>query len=167
MRIESFAPIVNDKSSVLILGTMPSVTSLKLGEYYGHRDNIFWDLIFRICKPDWRCDELVDVAYTEKVKLVLENGIAIWDVLQFCERRGNLDRNIRNQIHNDFKNFFREYPSIKKVFFNGLEPAKYFEDFNGISEIFEGRTFKTLQSSSPSNSTNSFYILRQWGEILN
>ena len=59
MQIQSFEPIVNEKSIVLILGTMPGLASLKTGEYNGHRDNIFWDIMFRICIPDWPCDQVV------------------------------------------------------------------------------------------------------------
>ena len=33
-RIESFAPIVSEKSKVLILGTMPGAESLKTDQYY-------------------------------------------------------------------------------------------------------------------------------------
>jgi hypoxanthine-DNA glycosylase len=166
MQAESFEPIVNKKSTVLILGTMPGVASLEAKQYYGHPDNLFWDIMFRVCRQEWRCEQPVDVDYETKRNLLLENKIALWDVLKFCDRKGSLDKSIRNQIHNDFKNFFEQYPSIIKVFFNGKTAAKYFEDFKGDSVIFSNRTFTILQSTSPSNTKNSFYILNQWTQIL-
>ena len=167
MQIESFEPIVNDKSTVLILGTMPGVASLKAKQYYGHPDNLFWDIMFRVCSQDWKCDEVVSTDYETKKILLLKNKIALWDVLKFCDRKGSLDRDILNQIHNDFKSFFAKYPNIKKVFFNGKSAAEYFENYRNETTIFSNRTFTTLQSTSPSNTTNSFYILNQWKQILN
>lgn len=166
MRIESFEPIVNENSRTLILGTMPGNASLKVKEYYGHPDNLFWDIIFRVFKPDWRCDKLVTVDYEEKKELVLQNGVAIWDVLKYCDRKGSLDRDIRNQIRNDFNSFFSQYEGIEKVVFNGQIAAKYFEDFRSSSIVNNGRTFLTLQSTSPNNTTNSFFILGQWRQAL-
>ncbi|MFA6057809.1 MAG: DNA-deoxyinosine glycosylase [Taibaiella sp.] len=166
MQIESFEPIVDEKSTVLILGTMPGVASLKAKQYYGHPDNLFWDIVFRVCSQEWKCDEVVYTDYETKQKLLSENNIALWDVLKFCDRKGSLDRAILNQIHNDFKSFFAKYPNINKVFFNGKVAAEYFKEFKNEPSIFFNRTFTTLQSTSPSNTTNSFYILNQWKQII-
>jgi hypoxanthine-DNA glycosylase len=153
---------VDKHATILILGTMPSTTSLQHAQYYAHPDNIFWDILFRVCIPEWKAEEVVNVPYSQKVALAQQHKIAIWDVLQYCDRKGNLDRDIRNQIHNDFKGFFTTYNQIKAVFFNGQKPEKFFSDFSNIPEIFEGREFFQLQSTSPSNSANAFYKLKDW-----
>ena len=167
MQIESFDPIVDSQSVVLILGTMPSVASLNAKQYYGHPDNLFWDIIFRVCIQGWKCDEVVSTEYNVKQDLLLKNKIALWDVLKFCDRKGSLDRDILNQIHNDFINFFSKYPGIKNIFFNGKSAEKYFANYKKEPIIYLNRTFTTLQSTSPSNTTNSFHILKQWRQILN
>jgi TDG/mug DNA glycosylase family protein len=41
-RVQSFPPIVSEKSKVLILGSMPGAASLKANQYYAHRRNAFW-----------------------------------------------------------------------------------------------------------------------------
>lgn len=46
--IKSFAPIVSEKPTVLILGTMPGIASLKQQEHYGHPRNHFWKIIASI-----------------------------------------------------------------------------------------------------------------------
>lgn len=165
MDITSFQEIVNKESTILILGTMPGIASLEAKQYYGHPNNLFWDIIFRVCNPYWKIEDLVSENYEDKKNLLIENQIALWDVLRFCNRKGNLDKDIRNKVHNDFKTFFQENNKIKTVFFNGKKAAEYFNDYKTDSEIFENRTFITLPSTSPSNTMNSFSILREWLQI--
>jgi hypoxanthine-DNA glycosylase len=168
MQIKSFENISTSNSKILILGTMPGQDSLKANEYYCHRNNLFWDIIFRICFADWKCDNVVSADYKTKTDLLVEHRIALWDVLKYCDReRSSLDKHIRNQVHNNFKDFFSQHPNIKAVFFNGKEAAKFFEDFRPNPAIFENRLFITLQSTSPSNKTNAFVILKQWMQIKN
>ncbi|AMS28000.1 hypothetical protein AEM51_00350 [Bacteroidetes bacterium UKL13-3] len=167
MEIKCFNPIADNQATVLILGTMPGLASLKAGQYYGHPDNLFWDIIFRVCIPDWRNDELVSADYETKIKLLRTNRIAVWDVLQFCDRKGSLDKDIINQIHNDFIQFFQKYSQIKTVFFNGKKASEYFEKNKSETAISDNRVFITLPSTSPSNTTNSFYVLKEWLQIRN
>src|SRR3990172_902671 len=108
MEIKCFAPIVDNAATVLILGTMPGQASIKANQYYGHQDNLFWDIIFRVCIHDWKIDEVVSADYETKINLLFANRIAVWDVLQFCDRKGSLDKDILNQIHNDFVGFFKK-----------------------------------------------------------
>ena len=144
---------------------MPGIASLSSGEYYGHKNNLFWDIIFRVCNPDWKNEELVTANFEEKKALLLDKKIALWDVLQFCERKGSLDKDIKNQVFNDFHTFFIEHPNIKAIFFNGKDAAKYFEEYKAEPSISNGKEFITLSSTSPSNSTNSFLILKEWLQI--
>jgi hypoxanthine-DNA glycosylase len=85
MRIFSFPPIVSEKSKVLILGTMPGDRSLKLNQYYGHNGNNFWKIIFTICEEPFSPD------YEKRKNVLLNNNLALWDVLQACEREGSSD----------------------------------------------------------------------------
>ncbi|HEU0126064.1 MAG TPA: DNA-deoxyinosine glycosylase, partial [Flavobacterium sp.] len=99
MKSFSFAPISSKKSKVLILGTMPGIKSLELNQYYGHAQNNFWKFMFLILKEEFSYD------YETRKNLLLQNNIALWDVLQFCDRVGSLDSAIKNEIANDFENF--------------------------------------------------------------
>lgn len=165
--VTSFQPIADDKSKILILGTMPGNESLRAKEYYAHPDNLFWDILFRVCIKEWKCDELVEVDYSKKEELLLKNGIALWDVLQNCDRKGSLDIKIRNGVRNDFLTFFSKHPNIEHVFFNGKMAQTFFDDLIGDESIFIGRSFKLLPSTSPSNTMNSFFVLREWMQIRN
>ena len=46
--IHSFPPFVNNATEILILGTMPGITSLEKQEYYAHPRNHFWKIIYTL-----------------------------------------------------------------------------------------------------------------------
>ena len=107
--IYSFDPIVDDKSRVLILGTMPGVESLRKQEYYGHPRNAFWPIIAAACGRE------LPVSYVEKTAMLLDGGIALWDVCRGCEREGSLDSNIKAVKPNDINSLLLRYAKIKRV----------------------------------------------------
>jgi len=165
MTVTSFDAISDNSSTVLILGTMPGVASLTANQYYGHQDNLFWDIIFRVLDKDWNCEEVVSVDYESKKNLLLKNGVALWDVLKYCDRKGSLDTLIKNEIKNDLKTFFNRHPKIKTIFFNGQKAQKYFTEIEQDIPNVDQLQQVLLQSTSPSNTRNSFYILKEWTSI--
>ncbi len=46
--IEGFSPIIGENPKYLILGSAPSVISLRQREYYGNKQNSFWKIISTI-----------------------------------------------------------------------------------------------------------------------
>ena len=85
----SFAPIIDDKSKVLILGTMPGGKSLEKQQYYANPRNQFWKII------DNLFDETLPTDYEKKINFLKDKRIALWDVLKACSREGSLDANIK------------------------------------------------------------------------
>jgi hypoxanthine-DNA glycosylase len=165
MTIQSFEAIAGDDATVLILGTMPGVASLRANQYYAHPDNLFWDIIFRVLDKNWNYEEIVAVDYDTKRNLLLNSGVAVWDVLQFCDRKGSLDTAIQKEIKNDLVDFISKHPKLKVIFFNGQKAQKYFiELMHEISDVGDIEQV-VLQSTSPSNTKNSFYILKEWTVI--
>ncbi len=122
MKIQSFPALSNPAAEVLLLGTMPGVLSLAINEYYGHPRNYFWKLLAAIF------DEEIPPSYELKKALLQRNKIAVWDVLQACEREGSLDNNIRKENPNDFAAFLNEHPQIKLIAFNGQKAAAFFKN---------------------------------------
>jgi len=111
----SFSPIAGRKPTVLILGSMPSQISLREQQYYGNRQNVFW----------WIMSELlsisIELSYSDRVRLLAQSNIALWDVLLNCERPGSLDSSIvrSSEQPNDISGFLEQYPSIALIAFNG------------------------------------------------
>jgi hypoxanthine-DNA glycosylase len=157
MKIFSFPPISTPESRILILGTMPGKRSLEKNEYYGHRNNKFWKILFHIFDLEYPKD------YNQKIALLKLKQIALWDVLQGCERESSADSDIRNEVPNDFSLFFKNHQNIKSIFFNGKKAGEYFEKF-----FPENRLPKfVLPSTSPANSWYTYEEkVKKWRMIL-
>lgn len=157
MKIYSFPSISNKEAKVLVLGTMPGNMSLTLNQYYGHPRNAFWKLMFTIFDTPFSTD------YEERKKLAVTNHIAIWDVLQACERKGSLDSAIKEEIPNDFKEFLKDHPNIELIVFNGQKAAQFFKKY--VKNV-EGYKQITVPSTSPANAGISWERkLKEW-EVL-
>lgn len=156
--IRSFKPVVNSQSRVLILGSMPGGESLRKNQYYGHEQNAFWPLISKLLNVPCPAD------YQARLDMLLSRGIALWDVIKSCERKGSLDSNIKNAAVNDFNEFFADYPSIKHVFFNGSKAYSMF--LRHIGFAFENIEFTKLGSTSPAHAVSFETRLYDWKRIL-
>jgi len=135
-------PIVDSATKVLIVGSMPGRQSLEKQQYYGNPRNHFWPII----------GELLEIAipneYTERIALLKNNAIGLWDTIATCEREGSLDAAIRNEKPNDFQTLFEQYPNIQLVLFNGAKAFEVFKKHIGL-ELLDGRAYKKMPSTSP------------------
>lgn len=158
MKKYSFEPLVNENSRILILGTIPSIESMRKQERYGHKSNQFWKILFTLFEkplPD---------NYEEKNALLTESNIAIWDVLDSCEGEGSLDSNIKNEKPNDFNSFFKKHPQIKYVFFTGKKAAEFYKKYVGFDD---DRTYIILPSPSPANARMTLnQKIEEWKVLL-
>lgn len=155
--IYSFMPIADEHCTILILGSIPGRESLRKGEYYGHRQNGFWRLMCALLGEAYSED------YGQRTSMLLRHHIALWDVLQCCERQGSLDANIKNPVVNDFPGFFREHPNIMQVFFNGRTAYQLFKKSVGF---LEGMRFVCLGSTSPAHAVSFEKRLEDWRQVI-
>lgn len=139
---KAMPPIIDKNSRVLILGTMPGEQSLLKNEYYGNPGNHFWKLMYEIFNEPFSSD------FDHRRRMILKKGVALWDVLDTCERSGSLDSNIKNQSPNDFEVFFKKHTSIKTVVFASKMAEKYFDRYALRPPQIE---FMTLPSPSGAN----------------
>ncbi|NOZ33741.1 MAG: DNA-deoxyinosine glycosylase [Chlorobi bacterium] len=154
----SFPPVIAKNAKIIILGTMPGKTSLEQNEYYAYKYNVFWKIMFKIFNKNYSDN------YNNKLKLLKTNNTALWDSLQFCYRIGSSDSKIKEEIPNDFNTFFKNYSTIKDVFFNGTTAMKYYKKYIGFNEFMN---YHTLPSTSPANAAMSFEKkLKKWSVII-
>ncbi|MCD7949831.1 MAG: DNA-deoxyinosine glycosylase [Erysipelotrichaceae bacterium] len=94
-QIHNIEPIYNEDSKILILGSFPSVKSREAKFFYHHPQNRFWKVLAYI----YEHDELITIE--DKKKFLLENHIALWDVIESCDIKGSSDSSIENVKVND------------------------------------------------------------------
>ena len=136
--IHPFEPIADERSHTLILGTMPSGKSREANFYYAHPRNRFWRVIAE------SFDRLLPKDVEGKTKLLLSNGIALWDVLDSCEISGSDDASIRKQSCKNIAGFISGRP-IQKILCNGGKA------FALCSELKLALPVICLPSTSPAN----------------
>ncbi|MEM7432423.1 MAG: DNA-deoxyinosine glycosylase [Pseudomonadota bacterium] len=156
-----FAPIVGGTPKILVLGSLPGARSLETGEYYAFPQNAFWPIMA----------ELVGATgdYQQRCECLIETGIAVWDVLAASRRPGSMDADIDpgTAEANDFGGFFRRYPSIDRIGFNGQTATKLFDRL--VLPQLETLTIARVQlpSTSPAYAAIAFdEKLRRWRDNL-
>lgn len=119
----AFSPVIGVNARLLILGSMPGEASLRQQQYYGHPRNAFWPILCQLLGVEMSC------SYAERCTVLIEQGIALWDVIAACERPGSLDQAIRPETVrvNDFAAFLDEYPTIGRIIFNGGMAEREYE----------------------------------------
>ena len=155
--VHGFAPVFDERSRVLILGTFPSTASRAAGFYYGHPRNRFWRVLSCVLMCDVPCTT------EEKKRLLLANHIALWDVVSSCDIRRSEDASIKNAIANDLRAVLNGAP-VGKVLLNG---GKAFTLYAKLCRPLYPLPCQRLPSTSGANASCSFAMLcRVWSEAL-
>jgi len=102
--------------------------------------------------------------YEEKWLLLLEQDIALWDVLANFRREGSLDSAYKEVIPNDLKLFLEGHQNIRKVLFNGKKAEALYKKLIGYYP--KGITFLSLPSTSPAYTLSFEEKAKVWGEAL-
>ncbi len=157
--IKSFKPVADANTQIMIIGSMPGEASLKAGQYYAYKYNQFWPLMTDLLSP-----AVPPATYPQKLQMLLNHNIGLWDSLAACRRAGSLDGNIKEEKPNDFKTLFKKYPKIKTLLFNGQAAHKYFVKYFGK---IDGVEYKLLPSTSPAAAAKTFNQKRTlWAKAL-
>lgn len=151
-----FPPLYDKNSKILILGSFPSVKSREQLFFYGHKQNRFWKVISAVF------DSPTPKSIEEKRVFLLNNNIALWDVIASCEITGSSDSSIKNVIANDLSEIFKN-ADIKQIFVNGKTAEKY---YNKFTKYTINRDAICLPSTSPANAAWSVERLIQSWKII-
>lgn len=154
--LKGFDPIIAKDPKVMILGSMPSVTSLEKQEYYGFKHNRFWKIMADV----FAC-ELND--YEDKKQVILNHHMILWDVIGMCERNGSLDSAIRNEVCNPIDELIHTYPTIQKVICNGRKSYDLYQKHFSFLDV----TCIYLPSTSNANrSIKEDVLFEAWRKEL-
>jgi hypoxanthine-DNA glycosylase len=108
-----------------------------------------------------------DLDYPSRLQKLVENRIALWDVIEACHRPGSLDSAISEagMATNDFGVFFTKHPQITHIYFNGQKAAGLFKKkvAPGLKKHYE---YRPLPSTSPAHAAKSYAAkLEAWSVI--
>jgi hypoxanthine-DNA glycosylase len=109
----SFPPLVDARSGVLVLGTLPGEESLRRAQYYAHPRNLFWPIVFALFGMTPPAD------YRERLGFAAAHGIGLWDVVAVGRRIASADATIRLEKPNPVCDLLDCHPRIRAVAFNG------------------------------------------------
>ncbi|MCL8538605.1 DNA-deoxyinosine glycosylase [Chryseobacterium gallinarum] len=156
-RIFSFPPIIDSQSQILILGSIPGGKSLEKQQYYAHPQNKFWRIILTLVNEEFTED------YAQRIETLKKHHIALWDVIDSCERKGSLDSEIKNEEANQIAGLLEAHPNIKAIFCNGGKSYKNLVKLLGKDNdlpVF------LLPSTSPAYTIPFEKKLEEWKKIL-
>lgn len=139
----TISPVYNRDSIVLVLGSFPSVKSREGEFFYHHPQNRFWKVISSIFQEE--LPETIE----EKKQLLINNRIAVWDVIQSCEITGSSDSSIRNVVTNDISFLLKE-ARIRAIYANGGTAYSLYQKYIKPNT---GREIIRLPSTSPANAS--------------
>ena len=149
-------PVCDAHSKILILGSFPSVKSREEMFFYGHPQNRFWRVLAAVCGRE------VPATVEEKKALLLEEGIALWDVLASCEITGSSDSSIKNVVPNDLCRIM-DTAKIERIFVNGKTAGKYYRRW--LLPVTD-REAVCLPSTSPANAAWNLERLTEAWRII-
>lgn len=150
------APVYDNESKILILGSFPSVKSREQQFFYGHKQNRFWRVLARVL--GCAVPESID----EKRVMLLNHHIAVWDVIASCEITGSSDASIRDVVPNDLSCIL-SCADIRSIYTNGAKAHQLYKKY-----IFpvNGREAFLLPSTSPANAGYSLERLVEVWKVV-
>lgn len=116
----AFPPVADADTRVLLLGSLPGEKSLAAGEYYANPGNAFWWLLGEVLGESG----LRALPYAERLAVLRQHRIGLWDVIESARRQGSLDTAIREATHRDLAAFALTLPNLRAIGFNGGKAAK-------------------------------------------
>lgn len=140
----------------MILGSMPSITSLEKQEYYGFNHNRFWKIMAAYFRLEF-------TTYGDKESCIKNNHLLLWDIIQSCEREGSLDSNIHHEICNDLEKIISEYLSVEFIICNGKKSFLLYKKYFSHLPI---EVFCLPSTSNANQSIKKEELYIKWFETL-
>ena len=141
-RKRCFDPVVDGRTRLLVLGSLPGEKSLASQEYYANKQNRFWMLMSEVIGFN-----LVPLDYAARLRGLLDHGVGLWDVVAEAQRAGSLDSEIRGHVGNDLVALAASLPRLEVIGFNGGTAARL--GMKALGAQAQRYRIVNLPSSSP------------------
>lgn len=168
-----FDPVFDERSRVLVLGSFPSVLSRANAFYYGNPQNRFWRVMAACLGAPVPPNEgelltdggpaTLEASIAAKRAMLLNGGVALWDVIESCDIKGSSDASIKNVVPARIGRIADVAP-IERVVCNGGTAGRlykrYLQERTGLPAI-------VLPSTSPANAAWRLErLVERWREAV-
>ena len=168
-----FEPVFDERSRILVLGSFPSVLSRENAFYYGNPQNRFWRVMAACLSEPVPQNEgglsddgrplTLEESIAAKKRMLLEHGIALWDVIASCDIKGSSDASIKNAVPAQVERVLEE-AHIGAVICNGGTAGRLYKRY---LQWQVGLAAHVLPSTSPANAAWQLERLTaRWQEAL-
>lgn len=168
-----FEPVFDGRSRILVLGSFPSVLSRENAFYYGNPQNRFWRVMAACLGEPVPQNEgglsddgrplTLEKSIAAKKRMLLEHGIALWDVIASCDIKGSSDASIKNVVPAQVERILEE-AHIGAVICNGGTAGRLYKRY---LQWQVGLAARVLPSTSPANAAWQLERLTaRWQEEL-
>ena len=168
-----FEPVFDERSRILVLGSFPSVLSRENAFYYGNPQNRFWRVMAACLSEPVPQNEgglsddgrplTLEESIAAKKRMLLEHGIALWDVIASCDIKGSSDASIKNVVPAQVERVLEE-AHIGAVICNGGTAGRLYKRY---LQWQVGLAAHVLPSTSPANAAWQLERLTaRWQEAL-
>jgi hypoxanthine-DNA glycosylase len=147
-----FPPVADERTCVLVLGSLPGEMSLACAQYYANPRNQFWRLAEGVIGA-----ALCGQPYEARLATLLDARIGLWDVVRSATRKGSLDAAIHDYEPNELSTFVASHANLRAIAFNGNKAAQIGQRQLAVSSR---PTIVILPSSSPAH-TMSFDLKQE------
>lgn len=163
----------DEHSRILVLGSFPSVLSRENAFYYGNPQNRFWRVMAACLGESVPQNEggssddgrplTLEESITAKKRMLLEHGIALWDIIASCDIKGSSDASIKNVVPAQVERVL-ETAHIGAVICNGGTAGRLYKRY---LQWQVGLAAHVLPSTSPANAAWQLERLTaRWQEEL-
>ena len=168
-----FEPVFDERSRILVLGSFPSVLSRENAFYYGNPQNRFWRVMATCLSEPVPQNEgglsddgrplTLEESIAAKKRMLLEHGVALWDVIATCDIKGSSDASIKNVVPAQVERVLEE-AHIGAVICNGGTAGRLYKRY---LQWQVGLAAHVLPSTSPANAAWQLERLTaRWQEEL-
>ena len=145
-------------STLLILGSFPSVKSRENNFYYMHPQNRFWKVLANVFNDDFTNPDIL-----VKMELLKKHHISLYDVVEKCTINGSSDSSLKVIEYSDIA-YFINSSKINKIILNGKLAynlfIKRYPEYEKISYY--------LPSTSPANARFTLEkLIEEFEKIIN
>lgn len=140
---ESLDPFVPKDCRILVLGSMPSITTRSVGFYYAHKTNRFFKILSLVFT------EQEPISIGERKEFLTNHKIGLYDSIYECDIHSSSDSSIKNVVSSKtIIDRIKKEKDIKAIFTTGKASDMVYKKYIGDDNI-------SLPSTSAANATMS------------